>query len=337
MGRPSPNRAAGNGNSDLEGYMATLSVAEETKLVAEETTSSTAVRVIYVVLSYVLGLWMLLYGMSKIMGLQFQVFPSTYVKPLAEVDGFFAIAAFFGRFHWLEVLLGFVESIPSILLLFRRTRSIGAILLLGPISFVAITDYAYLSSFSDYWGVLAVITGMLVADVGLLLLDEKTRKWIRELFFLNSAPEYRRWQIELTCNFILVLVVFVSIYQLGRSLRGDSSEILGFPQINGRGTWDITTFEIDHKPVDLPRGEDPPQIYFNFDSSCVMNNLPAEVKQKCRAQINGRQHSIKLTDLPVGGLNAPVQANFQLDGPKLSIKGHSDSHEVSLSLNRHGW
>ena len=92
--------------------MATLSVAEETK-------SSTAVRVIYAMLSYALGLWMLLYGMSKIMALQFQVFPSTYVEPLAEVQGFFAIAAFFGRFHWLEVLLGFVESIPSILLLFR--------------------------------------------------------------------------------------------------------------------------------------------------------------------------------------------------------------------------
>jgi len=44
-----------------------------------------------------------------------------------------------------------------------------------------------------------------------------------------------------------------------------------------------------------------------------------------------------VTELPVGGLNAPLQANFQLDGPKLSIHGHSDSHEVSLSLNRHGW
>ena len=304
--------------------------------VAEKTKSSTAVRVIYAMLSYALGLWMLLYGMSKIMALQFQVFPSTYVEPLAEVRGFFAIAAFFGRFHWLEVLLGFVESIPSILLLFRRTRSIGAILLLGPISFVAITDYAYLSS-SYYWDVRAVITGMLIADVGLLLLDQKTREWIRELFFLNSAPEYRRWQLELACNCILVLVIFVSIYQLGHSLKANYGEILGFPQINGRGTWDVTTFEIDHKPVDLPRSGQPPQIYFNFDGSCHINNLPAEVTQKCKAEINGHQHTIKLTELPVGGLNAPLQANFHLDGSKLSINGHSDSHEVSLSLNRHGW
>ena len=309
--------------------MATLSVAEETK-------SSTAVRVIYAVLSYALGLWMLLYGMSKIMALQFQVFPSTYVKPLADVSDFFAIAAFFGRFHWLEVLLGFVESIPSILLLFRRTRSIGAILLLGPISFVAITDYAYLS-FSYYWDVWAVITGMLIADVTLLLLDQKTRKWIRDLSLLNSAPEYRRWQLELASNSILVLAIFAATYLLGHSVKANSGEILGFPQINGRGTWDITTFEIDHKPVDLPKGEAAPQIYFNFDGSCRMNNLPAEVRQKCTAEINGRQHTIKLTDLPVGGLNAPLPANFRLDGPKLSIHGHSDSHEVSLSLNRHGW
>ncbi|HLW88760.1 MAG TPA: hypothetical protein VKR57_09710 [Terriglobales bacterium] len=314
---------------DVPGIAAATAVVEETK-------SSRAVRVIYAVLSYALGLWMLLYGMSKIMALQFQVFPSTYVKPLADVSDFFAIAAFFGRFRWFEVLLGFVESIPSILLLFRRTRSIGAILLLGPISFVAITDYAYLP-FSYYWDVLAVITGMLIADVGLLLLDQKTSRWIRELFFLNSAPEYRRWQLELASNCILVLVMFVAIYHLGHSLKVDSGEILGFPQINGRGTWDVTTFEIDHKPVDLPKGEAAPLIFFNFDGSCRMNNLPAKIKQKCTADINGRQHTIKLTELPVGDLNAPLQANFQLDGPRLSIHGHSDSHEVSLSLNRHGW
>jgi len=308
--------------------VATLSVAEETK-------SSTVVRVIYAVLSYALGLWMLLYGMSKIMALQFQVFPSTYVKPLAEVSDFFAIAAFFGRFHWFEVLLGFVESIPSILLLFRRTRSIGAILLLGPISFVAITDYAYLSF--SYWDVRAVITGMLIADVGLLLLDQKTRKWIRELFFLNSVPEYRRWQLELASNCILVFAIFAATYLVGHSVKANSGEILGFPQINGRGTWDVTKFEIDHKPIDLPRGEAAPLIFFNFDGSCRMNNLPAKIKQKCTAEINGRQHTIKLTELPVGGLSAPLQANFQLDGPKLRIQGHSDSHEVCLSLNRHGW
>jgi hypothetical protein len=178
---------------------------------------------------------------------------------------------------------------------------------------------------------------MLIADVGLLLLDQKTRKWIRDLFLLNSAPEYRKWQLELASNCILVLAIFAATYLLGRSVKANSGEILGFPQINGRGTWDVTTFEIDHKPVDLPRGEAASQIYFNFDGSCRMNNLKAEIKQKCKAEINGRQHAIRLTELPVGGLNAPVQANFQLDGPKLIINGHSDSHEVSLSLNRHGW
>lgn len=68
-----------------------------------------------------------------------------------------------------------------------------------------------------------------------------------------------------------------------------------------------------------------------------MNNLPAEVEQQCVAEIKGRQHTIKLTELPVGALTAPVLANYRLDGTKLSISGHSDLHEVSLLLNRHGW
>jgi mannose-6-phosphate isomerase-like protein (cupin superfamily) len=63
---------------------------------------------------------MLGYAVSKIIAIQFQVFASSYAEPLSAVDGFFAIAAFLGRFRWLEILLGFVEFVPSVLLLFRN-------------------------------------------------------------------------------------------------------------------------------------------------------------------------------------------------------------------------
>jgi hypothetical protein len=65
---------------------------------------------VYVLLSYLLGLGMLEYGFSKIIGAQFQASASWYLKP--KFDDFGAIAAFWGRFRWSRnaVGIGFIAS-----------------------------------------------------------------------------------------------------------------------------------------------------------------------------------------------------------------------------------
>jgi hypothetical protein len=291
-------------------------------------------RVAYVLLSYALALGMLPYAVSKIMAIQFQVFASSYAKPLSAIYGFFAIAAFFGRFRWFEMLLGFVEFVPSVLLLFRRTRAIGAVLLLGPILFVTIIDYAYLSA--TYEGVRPVITAMLVADLALVTLDSRIRSWFLDLLNLGRGVTLRYLWLELGVAFLLGSAVIVPFWRLVHDLQTDYGDLIGRPQINGRGTWDINSLVVDGSAVDLMAGKESAKVYFDFNASCHITGL-ASAPTDCRFEPNGRLRTIKITRFPVGSSTLSFQGTYELAGPALTIGGTAESHRISVSLSRSGW
>lgn len=290
--------------------------------------------VVYVLLSYALALGMLPYAVSKIMAVQFQVFASSYAQPLSEIAGFFAIAAFFGRFRWLQMLLGFAEFVPSVLLMFRRTRAIGAVLLLGPILVVTLIDYAYLP-----WGyelVRAIITTMLVADLALLMLHGPTRSWIFSLFTLGSGESRRYWWLELVVGVLLASAVIVPLWRAVQHLETDYGDLIGRPQINGRGTWDIKSFLVDGAAVNLKASKESAKAYFDFDGSCRMTGLNSSPTD-CRFQPNGSLHTIKVTRFPLGASLVSLEGKYQVAGSTLTISGTAESHQISVLLSRSGW
>lgn len=293
------------------------------------------VQVIYVLLSYALAFGMLPYAVSKIMAIQFQVFASSYAQPLSAVHGFFAIAAFFGRFRWFEMLLGFIEFVPSMLLLFRRTRAIGAVLLLGPILFVTLVDYAYLSP--SYEHVRQIITVMLIVDLALLMLDERTRSWMFSLFTLGRGASRRYWWLEFLVAALLASAVIVPFRRAVHHLETDYGDWIGRPQINGRGTWNITSFLIDGSSVDLKASKESAKAYFDFDGSCHITGL-ATTPTDCRYEPNGSLHTVRITRLPMGASSlASLQGTYQLAGSTLTISGTAASHRISVLLSRSGW
>lgn len=288
----------------------------------------------YVLLSYALALGMLPYGVSKIIGIQFQVFASSYAAPLSAIYGFFAIAAFFGRFRWFEMLLGFAEFVPSVLLMFRRTRATGAVLLLGPILFVTMIDYAYLPW--SYQHVRAVITVMLVADFALLMLHGQTRSWVFGLFNLDSGASRRYWWLELVVGVLLVSAVIVPFWWAVQHLETDYGDLIGRPQINGRGTWDITSFLVDGTAVDLKARKESAKAYFDFDGSCHMTGL-SNSPIACRFKPYGSLHTIKVTGFPLGASLVSLEGKYQVAGSTLTISGTAESHQISVLLSRSGW
>lgn len=291
-------------------------------------------RVLYVLLSYALALGMLGYAVSKIIAIQFQVFASSYAEPLSAVGGFFAIAAFFGRFRWFEMLLGFVEFVPAVLLMFRRTRAIGAVLLFGPILFVTIIDYAYLSA--TYEGVRPVITAMLVANLVLLTLDSRIRSWFLDFLNLGRGVTRRYLWLELVAAVLLCSAVIIPFWRAVHDWQTDYGDFVGRPQINGRGTWDINSFVVDGSAVDLMARKEPAKVYFDFDRRCHVTGLPS-TPIDCRFDPNGRLHTIKITSSPVGTSPASFQGTYQLAGTALTIQGTTESHRISVSLSRSGW
>lgn len=74
---------------------------------------------------------MLTYAITKILRTQFVLLPfALWQRPLETLSGKNIAWAFLGYSPWFQILLGVLEFIPSILLLFRRTALLGAILLL---------------------------------------------------------------------------------------------------------------------------------------------------------------------------------------------------------------
>lgn len=291
-------------------------------------------KVLYVLVAYALALGMLDYAVSKILAVQFQVVASSYAKPLNAIEGFAAIAAFFGRFRWFEMLLGFVEFVPCVLLMFSRTRSIGAVLLLGPTLFVTIVDFAFLSA-PKWLEVRLTITSMLIANVALILLDGPTRRWLSELFALGRGSSRRFWWVESIMAVVLMSAVLIPFCQMVRNFYTEMGDLVGRPQINGRGTWDIRKLTVDGSAVVLNQTTDEAKAYFDFDGSCHITGLGPPIE--CQFESNGRSRTIKITKMPLGTAILPFQGNYELAGSTLAINGAAESHHVSLLLSRSGW
>lgn len=96
-----------------------------------------------VIFRYVLGLIMIAYGSIKILEIQFVLPQSVYDVPLKDLDGVALAWAFLGFSSWFTVLLGIIEFIPATLLLFRRTKLVGALLLLPSTFSVFLINNAY--------------------------------------------------------------------------------------------------------------------------------------------------------------------------------------------------
>ncbi len=102
------------------------------------------------ILRYALSVLMIPYAVGKLMGVQFTVIPfSAWQLPLEQVQPFQLAWAFLGYTQWFQITLGVFEFIPCVLLFFRRTALMGAVLMLPMAISVALINYSLdLSSYT---------------------------------------------------------------------------------------------------------------------------------------------------------------------------------------------
>jgi hypothetical protein len=155
---------------------------------------------------YLLGLNMIAYGLTKILRTQFVVIPfSLWQRPLESISGRTLAWAFLGFSHWFEVMLGFLELIPAILLLFRRTTLAGAILLLPMTLNVYLINQAL-----NLWDDTKTISLILLSLNCIILLFEWKR--IKEfiLIVICKGKKFKFTIIEIAINLIVVIALFYS-------------------------------------------------------------------------------------------------------------------------------
>ena len=160
---------------------------------------------------YILGLWMLTYATTKILRTQFVVLPfAIWERNLESLSGKNIAWAFLGYSPWFQILLGILEFIPSILLLFRRTTLLGAILLLPMTLNVFLINHAL-----DLWDATKQISLiLLILNCLVIIFYWET---VTTIFnkIIRRTVSFKFTTIEISINVIVsVIVLYFSVSDL---------------------------------------------------------------------------------------------------------------------------
>ncbi|GEM_PF-3180009 len=160
---------------------------------------------------YVLGLYIIPFGISKILKTQFVVIPvDSWQKTLENTAGTTLAWAFLGYSGWFQILLGIFELLPAILLLFRRTALLGALLLL-PVSL----NVFLINQALDLW-VATKISSAVLLLLNLLVITLHYPV-IKVLWTLILQPDksYQKRNLEWFANIaLLIMLGFLIIPEL---------------------------------------------------------------------------------------------------------------------------
>ena len=84
---------------------------------------------IHVISAYILSFFLFVYGFNKVFKLQFYIpEPNTLYTPLGQLSKDILFWSSMGSSYSYNLFMGLVEIIPALLLLFRRTRMLGAVI-----------------------------------------------------------------------------------------------------------------------------------------------------------------------------------------------------------------
>ena len=279
---------------------------------------------------YLLGAWMLPYGISKLANFQFQVSAWDYAQPLGELSGKVLTWAFLGYQPWFQFLLGALETVPAVLLLFRRTWRLGALLLLPMILNVTLMNYAM-----DLWDATKTISlSMLMLNVILIACSFPAYAQFLKALFPNSKPVRRRGlSIAAYVLEIMIPVAGVSlfVYQfLGTATGMMAFDFEGERQINRAGTWSVERMTV--------AGRDVPAegvVYFDFRGRCAYSS--GGQKSLGKYTSDRAKRTFEISGVPLDGNGDQIMGTYRVDGDKLLLSGTRAGSAVEIVLKKSGW
>jgi uncharacterized membrane protein YphA (DoxX/SURF4 family) len=202
-----------------------------------------------VALRYSLALVMLLYGAGKVIQMQFPP-PSLQrlVEPFGSLSPMGLLWSFMGYSYPYNLFAGLGEMVGGTLLFWRRTTTLGALLLIAVLSNVVILNFSYDVPVKLFSSHLLLIALVLVAPearrlVNVLVLGRAAGPSAWTAPYTGRGHE--GWRAVKPC-----LVGLAAVGLLGFALV-QSSWVSRRPVSPTRGIWDVARLERDHRPVAL--------------------------------------------------------------------------------------
>jgi hypothetical protein len=326
-------------------------------------------RILYHGVRYLLGTIMLYYAIVKLVNVQFQVSPFTYTRPLDQVPGRMLAWAYLGYAPWFQRLLGVAEFAPALMLFFRRTARLGALLMFAVLFNVLLVNFAL-----DLWHDTKIISCQLLGLDVYLLLNQWPyfRRALAKI--LEAPPPIRpmfRWSEAIIPFVILVALCIDHYYDYERDARL-ISDFTGVRQMNGAGAWAIEELRINGENG-IPKGQRA-RLYFDvwqhvyYSQSEVVpcpqrgplipNHLSdkrayrdtlescsyfAEDRQPERVESEGvfaadrSRHTFQLTNLNLAGSSGEINGTYSANGPSLQMEGTRNGETIEIILKRLNW
>ncbi|MFY9820576.1 MAG: hypothetical protein WAM82_04290 [Thermoanaerobaculia bacterium] len=192
---------------------------------------------------FALAAAMLVYGAYKVIPSQFaHPFPSELVEPFGESSPMGLLWIFMGASSGYTIFAGAAEMISGVLLAFRRTSLLGALVSIGAMSHVVAINYSYDVTVKLY------SSHLLAMGIFLILPDLRR---LLDLFVLNRPveaaaahpPRMRFRRTALVAQ--AVLVAAYSGYLLHRSYEASKEEGNLLPRPPFYGVWTVEELETD--------------------------------------------------------------------------------------------
>lgn len=185
-----------------------------------------------------------------------------------------------GIVPWYQVFAGVVECAAGAFLFFRRTTTLGAIMLMGALGDIVYVNLAYdggVHVYASYFVLLAAF--LLVKDVPVLyrlLIGEKTATPLDVYPVLRAAwQRYGRWLLKGAALFLFIVVLFWLQYVNFRYDPYKQPAVAGVHALRGRyivSEFRVNNQPIPYNPLDTVRWQD--ATFENWSSLTFAVNRP---------------------------------------------------------------
>lgn len=283
---------------------------------------------IRVVLRYILAYIFFEYGFAKLFKQQFYTNLSTLDQPLGEISGIQLAWRFFGYSYYYTVFIALSQIACAILLLFPRTATLGAAMLLPIISNIVFINFTHnIPVKAESITLLVMVLYLLLSDFRKLKATFWDHRPVPTRPYTMRTP--RKAFTLIKCFMILI---FLSI-SFAENLNAYRIFVTNTTPLYG--AWTVVDYQVNGVSED-PNSDKTAwrKIYFESDRILTVktgSGRPREYESETRLDLNNK--SIRLIDLNTDDLL--IEGNY--DSPatgQLLVTGTNGKDNLRVTLKR---
>jgi hypothetical protein len=267
------------------------------------------------------------YGAAKLLKTQFQAPNFILESPVGELNGFWITWTYFGYSPTFAFILGTMQVIGSILLIFRKTRLLATFILLPILVNIDFIDHFYQISPLAYYNSIHytfILIFLMFLDVDKLVYAFLSH---REYFYFNKKTVF--------LNLIRVIVIggaFLHIYLLKRGIQ---------PKTAINGVWEIDEITMHNQKI-IPSVATMDsvwsKIYFEWRYGLLIKYNPYQFNEKKdlfgQYEVDEPKHLVKIALQKDNNKVDSLKLNYQIIDSTMVMRGLYQKDSLIMKLTK---